>query len=284
MSFAPGILKGKTAVVSGGATGIGSHIVRMLGSLGANVGIVSRKEEKLRAAVSAFKTEDNIDVRWRVGDVRDPDAMKAVMTEFADELGGLDILICNAAGNFICPTEDLYWNGWRTVLDIDLNGTFNCCQAAFPYLKQAVDGGRIVSISATAANFGWPGAAHAGGYGLEQGVGQPRLDRLGFGPFKAGKQVADAAGDVEADAAGRDDAAGLGVERGDAADRKTVAPMGVGHGEGGFLDAGQGGHVGNLFMDFGVHVAQERLGGEQHARDAHLALGLDPPFIAAQAS
>ncbi len=231
MSFAPGILKGKKAVVSGGATGIGSHIVRMLGTLGANVGIVSRKEEKLRAAASAFKTEDDIDVRWRVGDVRDPDAMKAVMAEFADELGGIDFLICNAAGNFICPTEELSWNGWRTVLDIDLNGTFNCCQAALPYLKQAVDGGRIVSISATAANFGWPGAAHAGaaksgiqnfmktlaaewgGYGIRanyvspgpiegtegvdrliiaQGRSQEVLDKIPLGTFGEGKDIANA--------------------------------------------------------------------------------------------
>jgi len=231
MSFAPGILKGKKAVVSGGATGIGSHIVRMLGTLGANVGIVSRKEEKLRAAASAFKTEDGIDVRWRVGDVRDPDAMKAVMAEFADELGGIDFLICNAAGNFICPTEELSWNGWRTVLDIDLNGTFNCCQAALPYLKQAVDGGRIVSISATAANFGWPGAAHAGaaksgiqnfmktlaaewgGYGIRanyvspgpiegtegvdrliiaQGRSQEVLDKIPLGTFGEGKDIANA--------------------------------------------------------------------------------------------
>ncbi len=91
MSFAAGILEGKTAVVTGGATGIGSHIVRMLGSLGATVGIVSRKEEKLRAAVDAFKSEDGIDVKWRTGDVRDPDAMKAVMTDLASELGGIDI-------------------------------------------------------------------------------------------------------------------------------------------------------------------------------------------------
>ena len=231
MSFAPGILEGKTAVVTGGATGIGSHIVRMLGSLGAKVGIVSRKEENLRAAASAFKSEDNIEVRWRVGDVRDPDAMKAVMTEFAEELGGLDILICNAAGNFICPTEELSWNGWRTVIEIDLNGTFNCCQAALPYLKEAVDGGRIVSISATAANFGWPGAAHAGaaksgiqnlmktlavewgGYGIRanyvspgpiqgtegverliiaQGKSQEVLDRIPLGTFGEGKDIANA--------------------------------------------------------------------------------------------
>ena len=162
MSFAPGILKGKSAIVTGGATGIGAHIVRLLGSLGANVGIVSRKESNLIAATNTFKIDDGIDVEWQVGDVRDPEAMKAVMASFAEELGGIDILICNAAGNFICPTEDLSWNGWRTVIEIDLNGTFNCCQAALPYLKEAADGGRIVSISATAANFGWPGAAHAG--------------------------------------------------------------------------------------------------------------------------
>jgi peroxisomal 2,4-dienoyl-CoA reductase len=231
MSFAAGILEGKTAVVTGGATGIGSHIVRMLGSLGATVGIVSRKEEKLRAAVDAFKSDDGIDVKWRTGDVRDPDAMKAVMADLASELGGIDILICNAAGNFICPTEDLSWNGWRTVIDIDLNGTFNCCQAALPYLKEAVDGGRIVSISATAANFGWPGAAHAGaakagiqnlmktlavewgGYGIRanyispgpiegtegvdrliiaQGKSQEALDKIPLGAFGQGKDIATA--------------------------------------------------------------------------------------------
>ena len=231
MSFAAGTLQGKSAVVTGGATGIGAHIVRMLGSLGANVGIVSRKEEKLRAAVDAFKSEDEIDVKWHTGDVRDSEGMKAVMANFAEALGGIDILICNAAGNFICPTEELSWNGWRTVIEIDLNGTFNCCQAALPYLKEAVDGGRIVSISATAANFGWPGAAHAGAaksgiqnlmktlavewgeYGIRanyispgpiegtegvdrliiaQGRSQEALDKIPLGTFGEGKDIANA--------------------------------------------------------------------------------------------
>lgn len=162
MGFSTGLLAGKTAIVTGGATGIGSHIVRGLGSLGAKVGIVSRKEENLLAAVATFKSEDGIDVRWRVGDVRNSEQITLAIAELAQELGGVDILVCNAAGNFICPTEDLSANGWRTVIDIDLNGTFNCCQAALPYLKNAKQGGRIISISATAANFGWPGAAHAG--------------------------------------------------------------------------------------------------------------------------
>lgn len=231
MSFAPGILKGKSAVVTGGATGIGAHIVRLLGSLGANVGIVSRKESNLIAAANNFKIDDGIDVEWQVGDVRDPDAIKAVMASFAEKLGGIDILICNAAGNFICPTEDLSWNGWRTVIEIDLNGTFNCCQAALPYLKEAADGGRIISISATAANFGWPGAAHAGAaksaiqnfmktlavewgpYGIRanyvspgpiegtegvdrliiaQGKSDQALERIPLGTFGEGKDVANA--------------------------------------------------------------------------------------------
>lgn len=200
MSFAAGTLQGKKAVVTGGATGIGAHIVRMLGSLGANVGIVSRKEENLRTAAEAFKAEDDIEVQWRTGDVRDPEAMRAVMTQFAEQLGGIDILVCNAAGNFICPTEELSWNGWRTVIDIDLNGTFNCCQAALPYLKQATDGGRIVSISATAANYGWPGAAHAGAaksgiqnlmktLAVEWGVYGIRANYVSPGPIKGTEGV-----------------------------------------------------------------------------------------------
>jgi len=153
------------------------------------------------------------------------------MASFAEKLGGIDILICNAAGNFICPTEDLSWNGWRTVIEIDLNGTFNCCQAALPYLKEAADGGRIISISATAANFGWPAAAHAGAaksaiqnfmktlavewgpYGIRanyvspgpikgtegvdrliiaQGKSDQALERIPLGTFGEGKDVANA--------------------------------------------------------------------------------------------
>ena len=161
MSFANGILTGKSAIVTGGATGIGSFIVRKLGALGANVGIVSRKEENLVSAVNEFKDSDDIDVAWCTGDVRDPEGIKKSFDQLAGKIGGIDILVCNAAGNFICPTENLSWNGWRTVIEIDLNGTFNCCQAALPHLKESTDGGRIISISTTQADFGWPGAAHA---------------------------------------------------------------------------------------------------------------------------
>ncbi len=71
MNFAPDMFAGRSAIVTGGATGIGWYIVRMLGGLGANVGIVSRKEENLVRASEQFKAEDGIDVAWRTGDVRD---------------------------------------------------------------------------------------------------------------------------------------------------------------------------------------------------------------------
>jgi NAD(P)-dependent dehydrogenase (short-subunit alcohol dehydrogenase family) len=239
MSFAPGILEGKAVLVTGGATGIGAHIVRKLGKLGARVGIVSRKEENLQAAVAAFESDDGIDVQWRIGDVRVPQLMNEVVAELANELGGLDILVCNAAGNFICPTEELSPNGWRTVIDIDLNGTFNSCQAALPFLKEASDGGRIISISATAANFGWPGAAHAGaaksgvqnvmkslavewgGYGIRanwispgpiegtegvdrliiaQGKAQEALESIPLGTFGEGEDIANAVVYLSSDA------------------------------------------------------------------------------------
>ncbi|MEC7460190.1 MAG: SDR family NAD(P)-dependent oxidoreductase, partial [Pseudomonadota bacterium] len=96
MNFAPDIFAGRSAVVTGGATGIGWYIVRMLGGLGANVGIVSRKEENLVRASEQFKAEDGIDVAWRTGDVRDPDGINKAIDELANENGGLDILVCNA--------------------------------------------------------------------------------------------------------------------------------------------------------------------------------------------
>lgn len=162
MSFESDLLQGKKAIVTGGATGIGSYIVRKLGQLGASVGIVSRKEENLQRAVAAFASDDDIEVLYRVGDVRQEESIHGAIASLAEEMGGLDILVCNAAGNFICPTEELSPNGWRTVIDIDLNGTFHCCQAALPHLKQANEGGRIIAISTTQANSGWPTAAHAG--------------------------------------------------------------------------------------------------------------------------
>jgi NAD(P)-dependent dehydrogenase (short-subunit alcohol dehydrogenase family) len=158
--FAPKLLAGRTALVTGGATGIGFGIAKTLGRLGAAIAIMSRKEENLVQAVASLK-EFKIDCSYEVADVREATAIEAAVASIASRHGSLDILVNNAAGLFHCPAEELSPNGWRTLVDIDLNGTFFCCHAAFKYLKDSKFGGRIVNIVSPYAWTSWPGAANA---------------------------------------------------------------------------------------------------------------------------
>jgi peroxisomal 2,4-dienoyl-CoA reductase len=94
-------------------------------------------------------------------DVRDAEAVAAAFAAAAAALGGLDVLVNGAAGNFLCPAESLSPNGFRTVVEIDLVGTFLCSRAAYPLLA-AQGGGAIINITATLDYQGLPLQAHAG--------------------------------------------------------------------------------------------------------------------------
>src|SRR5436190_330464 len=96
-------LEGRDAIVTGGATGIGFAIAKELGRLGARVIIASRKEENLRAAVAELGPQAS----YHVLDVRDAPAVEAMAARVADEHGRIDILVNNAAGNFIVPSDQL---------------------------------------------------------------------------------------------------------------------------------------------------------------------------------
>ena len=91
-------------------------------------------------------------------DVRDPAAVEAAVTRTVEELGGLDILVNGAAGNFLCLAEQLSPNGFGAVVDIDLKGTFHCSKAALPHLKK--NGGVVLNISATLHYLGTPAQLH----------------------------------------------------------------------------------------------------------------------------
>jgi peroxisomal 2,4-dienoyl-CoA reductase len=93
-------------------------------------------------------------------DVRDPERVRAVMSDIAERHGRLDLLVNNAAGNFYVPSESMSPNAWRSVIEIDLFGTFFCSQAALPVMR-ASGGGCIVNISMTLHYRGWPQMAHA---------------------------------------------------------------------------------------------------------------------------
>jgi len=158
--FAPGLLEGRVALVTGGGSGIGYGIASRLASLGASVSIFSRTAERVADAAGRLGREHGVRSLGVTGDVRDPESVRAAVGRTRDELGRLDILVNNAAGNFYAPTAELSPNGWRAVLEIDLFGTFHACQAAFPAMSEQ-GYGRIVSISMTLHYRGWPLMAHA---------------------------------------------------------------------------------------------------------------------------
>lgn len=159
--FTTDTLKGRTALITGGGTGIGLEIATTYARLGASVMLVGRNEERVEAAAQAIIAEGGKGAAGRC-DVRNYDDVTATVQATIERFGALDILVNNAAGNFISPTAELSPRGWRTVIDIDLNGTFHCCHAAYPYLKTSQHGGSIISIITMLGVSGWPGAAHAG--------------------------------------------------------------------------------------------------------------------------
>ena len=154
-----GLLKGKAALVTGGGSGIGAGIAKMLAAQGAKVALVGRTLEKLETVASQIRDAGG-EARASAADVRDYAALDGAITGAADAFGGLDILVNSAAGNFLAPAASLSANGFRSVIDIDLCGTFNSCRSAFAHLSKK--GGSIVSITATQATVATPLQCHAG--------------------------------------------------------------------------------------------------------------------------
>jgi peroxisomal 2,4-dienoyl-CoA reductase len=157
--FAPGLLTGQVALVTGGGTGIGLGISELLAELGAHVVIASRKPRHLEQAIAAITARGHTASAVPL-DVRDPERVKAVVDEVASAHGRIDLLVNNAAGNFYAPSATLSPNAWKAVVEIDLYGTFYCSQAVYPIMAKQ-GGGRIVSTSMTLHYRGWPLMAHA---------------------------------------------------------------------------------------------------------------------------
>jgi 2,4-dienoyl-CoA reductase [(3E)-enoyl-CoA-producing], peroxisomal len=157
--FRNDVLAGRVALVTGGGTGIGFGIASSLAAAGAQVSIASRKLEHLEPAAQKLRAGGATISAVSVN-VREPDSVAQMIQQVTEKHGRLDILVNNAAGNFYAPSANLSPNAWRSVVETDLYGTFYCCQAVYPVMKQQ-GGGRIVSISMTLHYRGWPLMAHA---------------------------------------------------------------------------------------------------------------------------
>jgi peroxisomal 2,4-dienoyl-CoA reductase len=164
--FAEGILKGHVAFVTGGGTGITGGVARALAEAGANVALVSRRMEHLEPAAGAINAArgaaaDNAcpgEAFAVAADVRNPEEVDRAIDATVERFGKVDIVVNGAAGNFLCAAEELSPNGFGTVVDIDLKGSFNVCRAAFNQLKEHQ--GQILNISATLHYLGTPMQLH----------------------------------------------------------------------------------------------------------------------------
>ena len=157
MTFTHALLSGKTALVTGGGTGICRGIALALAAHGCDVAIVSRKIDHLEPTAREIESLGRRSVAV-AADVRDPSAVEAAVARTATELGRLDVLVNGAAGNFLCLAENLSPNGFGSVVDIDLKGSFHVAKAALPHLKKSR--GVVLNISATLQYLGTPGQIH----------------------------------------------------------------------------------------------------------------------------
>ena len=153
--FEKELLNEKSIIVTGGGTGLGKSMATRFAELGANLVITSRRQEVIDKTAEELR-ELGGKVLAIACDVREPEQVNNMVDQTVNEFGKIDILLNNAAGNFISPTEDLSPNAFKTVVDIVLNGTFNCTQAVGKVMRKKV-GGVILNIVTT---YAWTGSGY----------------------------------------------------------------------------------------------------------------------------
>lgn len=144
-TFKPDILKGRHAFLTGAGSGINFVIAQRYAALGASVTIVGRNLEKAQAAAQTIKVSGGKAQAFSA-DVRDYDAVDIAMSSAVAEFGPLDIVIAGAAGNFVARAADMSAKGFRTVIEIDLIGSYNTFRAGYTHLND--NGGDMLAISA----------------------------------------------------------------------------------------------------------------------------------------
>lgn len=155
-----GALKDQVAVITGGGTGLGKAMAGEFGRLGAKLVLASRKTEHLEPTAEELRKK-KYEVLTVQMDVRKPEDVDRMVVESKKAFGKIDILVNNAAGNFIAPAETLSVNGWNSVVNIVLNGTFYCSRAVGLDMISSGKGGKILNIVATYAWTGGPGTIHS---------------------------------------------------------------------------------------------------------------------------
>ena len=155
--FRDNLFAGKVAFLTGGTSGIGLTIAERFAALGAQVALMSRKREKVDAAVAGIRARGGNAIGF-AGDVRNYAEVEAAMAQAREQAGEIDFLFCVAAGNFPAAANGMSANAFKSVIDIDVLGTFNTCRAAYAHLRKP--GAVVIGISANHAQVAYPLQSH----------------------------------------------------------------------------------------------------------------------------
>jgi citronellol/citronellal dehydrogenase len=172
--FAPGVLDGRVALVTGGGTGLGKATALELALCGARVVIAGRRQEVLEQAVAEIAQsvgpggEGAVgtgtgwgEVGWVAGDVREAAGARLLVQEALERHGRLDVLVNNAGGQYFTPAELIAAKGWRAVWRLNVDGLMNMAQAAFELAFERAGAGTVVNVTLS-PHHGMPGMAHSG--------------------------------------------------------------------------------------------------------------------------
>lgn len=192
--FRSGLLEGRTLLITGGGTGLGRSMALKCAGLGAKIAVVGRREEPLKATVGDIEKAGG-QAAFAPCDVRDSGSVKNAVDALEGTLGPINALINNAAGNFLCASEDLSDNAFDAVVKIVLYGTFNCTREVGRRLIERKAEGHVISIVTTYAESGsafvLPSASAKAGVlammrslAVEWAAYGIRLNSIAPGPFR----------------------------------------------------------------------------------------------------
>jgi NAD(P)-dependent dehydrogenase (short-subunit alcohol dehydrogenase family) len=192
--FRPGLLESRTLLITGGGTGLGRSMALKCAGVGAKIAVVGRREDPLKATVEDIEKAGG-KAAFAQCDVRDSGSVRSAFDSIEQALGPINALINNAAGNFLCASEDLSDNAFDSVVKIVLYGTFNCTREIGRRLIERKAEGHVLSIvtsyATTGSAFVLPSASAKAGVlammrslAVEWATYGIRLNAIAPGPFK----------------------------------------------------------------------------------------------------
>jgi 3-oxoacyl-[acyl-carrier protein] reductase len=149
---------GKTALVTGASSGIGRTIAERFAGDGANVVVCSREQENVDPVAEGIEQSGGTALAVEC-DVRERDSVEALVEATVEEFGAIDTLVNNAGASFMANFEGISENGWKTIVDINLHGTYHCTQAAGEVMREA-GGGTVINFASVAGQEGAPYMSH----------------------------------------------------------------------------------------------------------------------------